>query len=95
MCVRQSMLNLCAASDQLPRVDIHIFALTASRRRDGSLLVDEAAIMPSADELIWEAESGIDTSRPQIEDPDESVSDPIEAIEDDFDEPDVPAVDLA
>ena len=58
--------------------------------------MDEAAIMPSADELIWEAESGIDTQRrPQIEDPDESVSDPIEAIEDDFDEPDVPAVDLA
>lgn len=52
--------------------------------------------MPSADELIWASESGYEAeSRPDIEDPDETLNDPIDAIEDDFDEPDVPAVDLA
>ena len=52
--------------------------------------------MPSADEIIWAAEAGYEAqSRPEIEDPDETLSDPIDAIQDDFDEPDVPAVDLA
>lgn len=52
--------------------------------------------MPSADELIWASQSGYEAaSRPEIEDPDETLSDPIDAIQDDFDEPDVPAVDLA
>lgn len=52
--------------------------------------------MPSADELIWAAEGSYEAqSRMEIDDPDTDVNDPINAVEDDFDEPDVPAVDLA
>ena len=52
--------------------------------------------MPSADELIWAAEAGYQAeSTMEIADPDQDLNDPIDAIEDDFDEPDVPAVDLA
>lgn len=70
--------------------------LLSCYRQDGSLLVQRAETMPSADELIWASQSGYEAaSRPEIEDPDETLSDPIDAIQDDFDEPDVPAVDLA
>ncbi|KAL0027403.1 hypothetical protein WJX79_009223 [Trebouxia sp. C0005] len=65
-------------------------------RRDGSLLVDHAQVMPTPDELILQEEFGHTEERPEnIADPDNDLNDPIDAIEDDFDEPDVPAVDLA
>lgn len=65
-------------------------------RRDGSLLVDHAQIMPTPDELILQEEFGHKEERQEdIADPDDDIDDPIDAMEDDFDEPDVPAVDLA
>ena len=72
-----------------------------SCRRDGSLLIDSAQVMPTPDELILQEEYGEQpgeaspVQRWRMDDPDEDISDPIDAIEDDFDEPDVPAVDLA
>ena len=66
-------------------------------RRDGSLLVDHAEVMPTPDELILQIEFSGGEDMPQVEmpDPDTQLNDPIDAMEDDFDEPDVPAVDLA
>lgn len=65
-------------------------------RRDGSLLVDDAQVMPTPDELILQEEFGHKEERQEdIADPDDDIDDPIDAMEDDFDEPDVPAVDLA
>ena len=74
-------------------------------RRDGSLLIDSAEEMPTPDELILEIEFGADADgsplfnnspqRWRMDDPDDALNDPIDAMGDDFDEPDVPAVDLA
>ncbi len=58
--------------------------------------MDDAQVMPTADELILQEEFGYKEERPEdIADPDDDIDDPIDAMEDDFDEPDVPAVDLA
>ena len=58
--------------------------------------------MPTPDELILEIEFGekhgeeyLPEQRWRMDDPDDDLNDPIDAIEDDFDEPDVPPVDLA
>ena len=55
--------------------------------------------MPTPDELILQIEfgEGADSSpqRWRMDDPDDDLKDPIDAMGDDFDEPDVPAVDLA
>ena len=72
-------------------------------RRDGSLLIDNAEDMPTPDELILQIEfgegaDGEPTDSPQqwrMDDPDDDLNDPIDAMGDDFDEPDVPPVDLA
>lgn len=71
-------------------------------RRDGSLLIDSAEEMPTPDELILQIDFGEDgqnaAGSPQrwtMDDPDDGLNDPIEAMGDDFDEPDVPPVDLA
>lgn len=65
-------------------------------------MVDAAEVMPTPDELILEIEFGekrgeqkLPEERWRMDDPDDDLNDPIDAIEDDFDEPDVPAVDLA
>ena len=71
-------------------------------RRDGSLVIDSAEAMPTPDELILQIEFGEDggnaggsPERWRMDDPDDRLNDPIEAMGDDFDEPDVPPVDLA
>lgn len=71
-------------------------------RRDGRLVIDSAEAMPTPDELILEIDFGEDgkgaeasPQRWRMDDPEDRLNDPIEAIGDDFDEPDVPPVDLA
>ena len=57
--------------------------------------------MPTPDELILQIEFGEgpgahgSPQRWRMDDPDTDLNDPIDAIGDDFDEPDVPPVDLA
>ena len=62
-------------------------------------MIDNAEDMPTADELILQIEfgEGADGSPQQwrMDDPDDALDDPINAMGDDFDEPDVPPVDLA
>ena len=62
-------------------------------------MIDSAEEMPTPDELILQIEfgEGADESpqRWRMDDPDEDLRDPIDAMGDDFDEPDVPPVDLA
>ena len=65
-------------------------------------MIDSAEAMPTPDELILQIEFGEDgrnaggsPERWRMDDPDDRLNDPIEAMGDDFDEPDVPPVDLA